>query len=145
MLGGGVLDQMLSGIPLWASLYHHYGPPSACLDAASSVQTLYAGLTSCSVDADCAYIDQQFNVIEANASETVYVDSCSVVQALPVANANAVTASLTSLQTALANVQSTCGGNIVRSGCTTPISFSSMQAAPVCDHSVCRINPSLQF
>ncbi len=128
-----------------ATNYYSLPFPSACLDAANAVQAQYAGLTSCNVDADCAYIDQQFNVVDANSNETIYKDACSVVAPLPVANANAVAASLTSLQTALANVQSSCGGNIIRSGCTSPIAFSSMQAAPVCTAGTCQINPALQF
>jgi hypothetical protein len=128
-----------------ATNYYSLPFPSACLDAANAVQSLYTGLTSCHADADCSYVDQQFNTIDPSASENVYIDSCSVVQALPVANTTAIQASLTSLQTALANVQSTCGGNIVRSGCTSPVAFNSMQAPPVCDHSVCKVNPALQF
>jgi hypothetical protein len=129
-----------------ATNYYSLPFPSACLDAANSVQALYTtSLTSCNADADCSYVDQGFNAIDPSASQTVYIDSCSVVQALPVANTTAIQASLSSLQTALANVQSACGGNIIRSGCTAQVSFNSMQAAPVCDHNVCKVNPALQF
>jgi hypothetical protein len=128
-----------------ASNYYALPFPSACLDSANAVQALYAGLSACSQDSDCAYLDQNYNAIDAATSETVYVDSCSVVQALPVANASAVQANLTALQTALVTAQSTCGGNIVRSGCTSTISFSSIQAAPVCLQGACHVNPALQF
>jgi hypothetical protein len=128
-----------------ASNYYALPFPSACLNAANAVQAMYSGLSACTQDSDCTYLDQNYGAIDATATQTVYVDSCSVVQALPVANTNAVQANLSALQTALATAQSTCGGNIVRSGCTNTVTFSSSQGAPACIQGACHINPALQF
>jgi len=131
-----------------AAANNHYALPfpSACLEAANAVQALYSGLSACSQDSDCTYVDQNYNAIPSTNSETVYIDSCSVVQSLPVANANALQAQSAALQAALLNAQTTCGAdNIIRNGCTSPTSFNSMSAAPACVSGVCKVNPSLQF
>jgi hypothetical protein len=118
--------------------------PSACLDAAAATELLYAGLQSCHHDSDCAYLDNQYNPIQAGDSQLVYADACSVVKALPVANANAIQAKLADLQAALLTAQQACGADIVRANCVQQTTFQSLQAPAVCDaQGMCKINPSL--
>lgn len=128
-----------------AAQEHYLLPfPSACLDAAAATELLYAGLTSCHHDSDCAYLDSQYNPIAPGASDLVYTDSCSVVRALPVANAAAIQAKLNDLQAALLATQQACGADIVRNNCVQQTSFQSLQAPPICDaQGTCRVNPSL--
>jgi hypothetical protein len=131
-----------------AAAQNHYALPfpSACLDAAAAAEVLFPALQSCHHDSDCAYLDNQYNPIDAGASNLVFVDSCSVVKSLPVANAKAVQAKLANLQAALLATQQACGADIVRANCTAPTTFSSTQAPPVCNaQGLCTVNPSLSF
>lgn len=132
---------------LAAAQNHYVLPfPSACLDAAAAAEVLFPALQSCHHDSDCAYLDNQYNPIDAGASNLVFVDSCSVVKSLPVANAQAVQAKLADLQAALLTTQQACGADIVRANCVAPTTFSSTQAPPVCDsQGMCKVNPSLRF
>jgi hypothetical protein len=132
-----------------AAATDHYALPfpSACLTAASAVQALYSGLGQCSQDSDCTYVDpSDYSAIPADQSMNVFVDNCSVIQSLPVANTAALAAHATALNAALLNAQTTCGAdNILRSGCTGQVFFNSATAPAACIHGACAVNPQLQL
>jgi hypothetical protein len=119
--------------------------PNACLEAAQAVSTLYPALEGCKVDADCGYLDQNYNVIATDGEATVFVDNCSVVKNLPAANAEKARENTAALQAALAKAQNACGYGIVRDGCAGTQSFASTAAPAICRQGTCRVNPTLGF
>jgi hypothetical protein len=128
-----------------ANRYYALPFPDACEDAAQQVSALYAPLGKCSVDADCAYLGSDYAPVTADTSDTIFVDDCSRVKALPVGNIAAVNANLAKLQAALSNAQQTCGVRIARDDCAGSKSFASSAAPAVCQSGACKINPSLGF
>jgi hypothetical protein len=119
--------------------------PSACHEAAKSVSLLYPAVEGCKVDADCAYLDQNYNPIPTDGENTVYIDNCSVVKSLPAANAKSTLKNIKALQDALANARTICGFDIARPNCQGALTFASTAAPAVCHLGACEVNPALGF
>jgi len=138
-------DLALKAIRDLATKYYHLPFPDACLESAQAVEMLFAPLTTCSVDADCAYIDSSFSPIANGEIQFVVTDSCTVVKSLAVGNASSVAAEQGRLLAARENARDVCMDRMARPDCA-PTGFQAHIAAPVCGAGVCQVNSaSLAF
>jgi hypothetical protein len=128
-----------------ADKYYPSPFPNPCLDAANELKALYPAVQKCNVDADCGYLDLNFEPIDPQTVQPVYADNCSVADNLPSANLSLVQAALSKLQDGLAKTQQACGENIIRDHCQGVQTFDSNAAAAVCSQGTCKVNPSLGF
>jgi hypothetical protein len=129
---------------LHSAIYQHafkYYPqplPGDCGDAVAALQDLYGTVQSCSQDSDCSYITGDF-VAVASTTETVVTDRGEQAMPLIVANSSAVESNRAALQGAWDKAVSSCTS---RGGLITEFTAS---APAVCQKSVCRVNPAIQY
>lgn len=136
-------NNVQNAIDTLAQKYYATPFPDVCIEAADAVTALYPSVQGCSTDADCFYVDKDFNVIPPSSLQYVYTDNCSRVTPLIVANATALLAHQSALTSALSNAQDVCGYRMVREDCTGITGFNSTQAPPLCNRGVCEVNPAI--
>jgi len=123
-----------------AAKYYQLPFPDGCSDGAKLVQSLYASMQTCSVDADCSYIDEYFEPVDANNPQFITTDDCSMVKPLSVGNLSSINENRQKLIDAIVGVQNACE-NFYKADCTrSGINFTG-GAAPVCQQGVCQANP----
>lgn len=118
--------------------------PSDCASATADFQALQALVTSCQVDADCAYVDEKFELMankEGEEPRMLSSESCSKARPVVTANQNLVKAKLAELVEALTKAQNSCGQALAISDCASNADINS-SIAPSCQKGVCRVNPA---
>jgi hypothetical protein len=116
--------------------------PDACVDGATTLQTLYSSVQSCNVDADCTYLDSSFNVLPSNSTEWVITDDCSLMHPLAVANSTSVANIQDKLIESLNEIRNSCGDKFRRQECTQQIGFQPNNQSPVCSQGTCQARPA---
>jgi len=116
--------------------------PDTCIDGATTLQTLYTSLQSCTADADCTYLDGSFNVIPSNSADWIITDDCSMLRPLTVANSTMVASNQDKLIESLNELRTSCGDKFQRQECTQQAGFQPNNQAPICSQGTCQARPA---
>lgn len=128
-----------------AAKYYPTPFPDECINAALKVEDLYASVTSCNHDSDCAYIDNTYAPIPTGDLQFVITDDCSFVKPLVVANRDAAIHASDRLFAARDWARGVCAARAPRVSCTGITGFQATQGNPVCVQGSCRISPAVTF
>jgi hypothetical protein len=120
-----------------AEKYYQLPFPDTCLDQVESVRSLFASVQTCSTNADCSYVDIDFNPLDLAAASYVTTDDCKLVRPLVVANANLLKSSQEKLMDSYNRLSSSCESRIYRDNCTAN-GFEPNGAAPTCEQGRCK-------
>jgi len=121
-----------------AERYYSLPFPDACLESAAALEGLFASVSGCSTDADCAYIDTNLSIIRPEVMTYLQTDRCEVYRPLVVGNAAAVESAHAKLIDAVQQTREICGTRIQRADCTQfPTIHTSY--SPVCFQGACRV------
>ena len=113
--------------------------PEPCMDGASALETLYTSLQSCNADADCTYLDDQFNVLPSSSPTPVITDDCTMVRSLSVANASLVASKRDTLIAQWNELSNSCGEKFRRQDCVQMTQFQPNNRAPICSQGTCQV------
>ena len=127
-----------------ADRYYPDSFPSPCITAASLFTNNFSDLQQCQRDSDCAYLDENF-LPALTPHIPVFVDDCSVITPVPVANAFAAVANQRELLIQRDVVRTACGANLKKPSCTNPWSFDSGSAPPICVQGSCELSPAVHI
>ena len=111
---------------------------TACTNAASALQTLFASMQTCKEDKDCAFVDSTFETLDPASSEFLTTDNCTVIKPLVVANASMVKSNQSKLMEGQNQVAEVCGTSLKRPNCTSIAGFTLSGQPPVCKQGVCQ-------
>jgi hypothetical protein len=118
----------------------HYSP-SQCEEMTTALKALYSQMQTCSVDADCSYIDGGLEVVAPSSNQWMPLDSCMTANPLSVGNATLVAASKDKLEKAAQDYQSACAATYLKEDCT-PTGFTLNGQPSVCSAGKCKPSPS---
>jgi len=126
-----------------AKTYYKLPFPDACMDGLSSVQALLDSVQTCTTNADCAFIDANFDAMDPALGNYLATDDCKIISPLGAGNANLVKNSKEKLMEALSQIELACGEKFSRGSECTVAGFNlTPGATPSCIQGVCKAVPT---
>lgn len=132
---------LLANMNEFASKYAAHFPDN-CKEGATAFNLLMNEVQKCNADADCAYLNDGYEVIPNNSGAELTTDTCSIVNPLVVGNIALVRENANKLAESLNAVQAACGYDSERMARNEECSFKFFKltgAAPVCQAGKCKL------